>query len=1084
MQTMQASLANKVLGLQTVHLGGQCLQIPAAGSLSVEVAGGQARMPPASAGSSLNYGSSFAGEKVYWESMNGWTSPSTLTSKVSIRAEIAQSDSPVKVNIETPTGKQTVLRYHRPDGDYKGWGLHVWGDSMVKTSWDEALTPAGEDTYGVFWNISATPGGKTVDFLVHKGDWKDCSGALDVDETSAAWLVSERSTIFVEEPNIAELPQGNLDLAKALWVTADTIAWDADVANGTYTLYTSKMASLTITGSGVEGADVIIPLKEDPAGLSAAVKEKFPHIANYKALTLPSTVAVSPLLKSQLAVGLVDASETPVDATGIQLPGVLDDLFSYDGPLGITFLEDAISLHIWAPTAQSVCVLLFDDPSGGEPVDHIALQEEKGVWSTKGPSSWKGKYYLYEVKVFHPSTGRLETGLGVDPYARGLSANGERTLIVDLNEETLKPVGWNTLQEVKPQFEAFNDISILELHIRDFSASDQTVNPATRGGYLAFAEKDTAGVRHLKSLAAAGLTHVHLLPCYDFASVNERKETWKSVDDALLVTFAPDSEEQQAAVVDIQNEDAFNWGYDPANWGVPDGSYASDPDGPVRTKEFRTMVQALNNMGLRVVLDVVYNHTHGSGPFNRQSVLDKVVPGYYLRRNTDGAVENSTCMNNTASEHYMMNRLVVDDLVHWAKEYKVDGFRFDLMGHLMKSTMINAKEAIRSLTIEKDGIDGSKIYLYGEGWDFGEIARNQRGVNASQANLAGTGIGSFNDRIRDTALGGSPFGDPQQQGFLTGLLLQPNEIDQGDLDAQARALAATTDWIKLGLAGNLRSYSFINYEGNKVKGGEVVTHDGVPVAYASSPEEVVNYVSAHDNETLFDAIMLKTAREVPLEERCRINHLATSLIALQQGVAFFHAGDDMLRSKSLDRDSYNSGDWFNKLDFSYQSNNYGVGLPPEGKNGEKWKLLGPLLADPSLKPGSTEILAAVANLRELLSIRYSTPLLRLRTAEDIQARVEFLNSGPASLPGVIVMCVRDDHGVPSIDPNFQKLVAIFNARPDVMKLSLPLLEGSALQLHPVQVFGADGRVKLSTFSNGVFEVPPRTTAVFVEPRRT
>lgn len=229
----------------------------------------------------------------------------------------------------------------------------------------------------------------------------------------------------------------------------------------------------------------------------------------------------------------------------------------------------------------------------------------------------------------------------------------------------------------------------------------------------------------------------------------------------------------------------------------------------------------------------------------------------------------------------------------------MDGFRFDLMGHLMKKTMLRAKAALQSLTLEEDGVDGAKIYLYGEGWDFGEIANNGRGVNASQQNLAGTGIGSFNDRIRDTAMGGSPFGDPLQQGLLTGLSLQPNELDQGDEQSMARHLASTTDWIRLGMAGNLKDYVFTDHRGEEVKGGEVLTHDGVPVAYASSPEDLINYVSAHDNESLFDVIMLKTSKDVSLEERCRINHMATSVVALAQGIPFFHAGTVRMRESQF-----------------------------------------------------------------------------------------------------------------------------------------------------------------------------------------
>eukprot|EP00271_Cylindrocystis_brebissonii_P021887 TRINITY_DN8144_c0_g1_i1.p1 TRINITY_DN8144_c0_g1~~TRINITY_DN8144_c0_g1_i1.p1 ORF type:complete len:1104 (-),score=220.70 TRINITY_DN8144_c0_g1_i1:358-3669(-) len=1022
-----------------------------------------------------------------------------------IIAETAKAAGAAVLEAGATQTLEALVHYYRRDGDYEGWGLHLWGDTPAGTAWDAPLKPAGEDKYGVFWKVPVAPGdgSQNVSFLVHRGDQKDCTGELPLSGGASAtgvvgevWLVADRSKLFSEEPDTSSLPQGNLDLAKAFWLTADTLAWNLDGDSVAYTLHASRDAALELTGKGVQGADISIPLELDPKGLPSLVKEKFPYIAHYSALKISdsaSPVDVAALLRGQLAISAADGAGVPLDATGVQIAGALDDLYAYEGPLGLDVDSgDKATLRVWAPTAQSVHLLVFNNPTGDEESERVAMHEEKGVWSVSGSAAgWKGRYYLYEVKAFHPTTGKVETGLGVDPYSRGLSANGERSLFVNLNDSELKPHSWDTLSSQKPHLEVFNDISILELHIRDFSISDKTLDPAVRGGYLAFSEQESAGVRHLKGLKEAGLTHIHLLPCFDFSSVNERKETWKTVDEALLGTYPPDSEEQQAAVVSIQNEDGFNWGYDPVNYGVPEGSYASDPDGAMRTKEFRSMVQAINGLGLRVVLDVVYNHTHGSGHYDRQSVLDKIVPGYYLRRNVEGYVENSTCMNNTASEHFMMDRLIVDDLLMWATQYKVDGFRFDLMGHLMKSTMMKAKDALQSLTLEKDGVDGSKIYIYGEGWNFGEVSGNQRGLNACQLNLAGSGIGSFNDRIRDTAMGGSPFGDPLQQGFLTGLLLQPNELDQGSPEQQAETLAATTDWIKVGLTGNLKDYSFTSYKGQKVKGSEVLTHDGVSVGYTASPEEVVNYVSAHDNETLFDVIMLKTASSVSLEQKCRINHMATSLIALQQGIAFFHAGDDMLRSKSLDRDSYNSGDWFNKLDFTYTSNNFGVGLPPKGKNGEKWPIMKRLLADPSLQVGPREIGAAVANLRELLQIRYSSPLFRLKSTEEVQARLEFLGAADGSQPlppGVIAMSLKGGEcpgaagqRLPPLDSNYSRIVVVFNARPEECSLDLQASLGDhSLTLHPVQASGSDAVVKTASFEGGVAVVPARTTAVFVE----
>ncbi|XVF23499.1 hypothetical protein REPUB_Repub13aG0044000 [Reevesia pubescens] len=896
------------------------------------------------------------------------------------------------------------------------------------------------------------------------------------------------SSMFFQLSSSSQL-QDSLLYSRAYWVTKTIIAWNVDVEDGSCYLYASKIAALSVTDDGIQGHDVEIKLEEDSSGLPPSVIEKFPHIRDYRAFKVPPVLDVKNLLKCQLAVAAFKSHGKCSNTTSLQLPGILDELFSYDGPLGAFYSVEAVSLYLWAPTAQAVNAHIYKDPVGGIPLEIIPLEETNGVWSTKGPKSWEGSYYLYEVSVYHPSTTQIEKCYANDPYARGLSSDGRRTLFVNLETDSLKPEGWDELADKKPDILSISDISIYELHIRDFSANDNTVHPDFHGGYMAFTLQDSAGVLHLKKLSYAGITHVHLLPTFQFAGVDDEKENWKNVDTKILDKLPPDSAEQQVQITAIQDDDAYNWGYNPALLGVPKGSYASDPNGPCRIIEFRKMIQALNHIGLRIVLDVVYNHLHASGPFDKDSVLDKIVPGYYLRRNMDGFIENSTCVNNTASEHYMVERLIIDDLLSWAINYKVDGFRFDLMGHIMKSTMVKAKDALCSLTKEKDGVDGSRIYIYGEGWDFGEVAKNGRGINASQFNICGTGIGSFNDRFRDAMLGGSPFGHPLQQGFITGLLLEPNGHDHGTKAVERAMLASAKDHIQVGMAANLRDFVLTDFEGKERKGSEVFTYGGTPVAYALCPTETVNYVSAHDNETLFDIVSLKTPVEISVEERCRINHLTTTIIALSQGIPFFHAGDEMLRSKSLDRDSYNSGDWFNRLDFTYNSNNWGVGLPPKGKNENNWPLIQPRLADPSFKPQRSHILAAVENFTNVLHIRYSSPLFRLRTANAIQERVRFHNTGPSWVPGVVVMSIEDGNkGVPGLsqlDPIFSYIVAIFNACPTEASFISPTLRGRTLQLHPIQVMSTDEVVKNSSYeaSSGCFTVPPRTASVFVEPRK-
>lgn len=530
----------------------------------------------------------------------------------------------------------------------------------------------------------------------------------------------------------------------------------------------------------------------------------------------------------------------------------------------------------------------------------------------------------------------------------------------------------------------------------------------------------------------------------------------------------------------VADTDGFNWGYDPWHYTVPEGSYAAQPDGAARVKEFREMVQALGRIGLRVVMDVVYNHTSASGQ-NERSVLDRIVPGYYHRYNADGDIERSTCCENTASEHRMMEKLLVDSAVTWARHYKVDGFRFDLMGHHMKRNMLKLRAALDALTPQNAGVDGSKVYIYGEGWNFGEVANGARGENAIQRNMAGTGIGTFNDRLRDGARGGGPFSGLQEQGFLTGLWSDPNGTNQGSPEEQRNRLLQEMDWIRVGIAGNLAGYSFQDRFGNVVRGDQI-DYNGQPAGYTADPQEVINYVEAHDNETLFDAIQLKAAAGASMADRVRMQNLGLSLLAYGQGIPFFHAGAELLRSKSLDRNSYDSGDWFNKIDFSYQANNWGVGLPPARDNQGNWPVMAPLLANPALKPAPANIQRSLTHMWEALAIRRSSPLFRLRTAEAVQQRLRFYNTGPGQVPGVIAFTMADDDG--SVDHFFKLVAVVVNAQDEAVSLAVPQLAGHPLRLHPFHLFSTDPVVKTARFTSatGTFNVPARTAAVFVVPR--
>ena len=869
--------------------------------------------------------------------------------------------------------------------------------------------------------------------------------------------------------------------ARAHWVTRDTILWlVGGSSSGTYRLHYDPAGALRLGASGVEGG-MSVPLRLVGSMPDPTILRKFPHLAGYAVFKLDADVIelVPAMLKGQVVVAAYDGLGQVSETTALQIAGVLDDLYTYNGPLGITYDHGIPTLRVWAPTAQSVALWLFVDSHSPHSERTIPMTHDPltGVWSVTGAPDWTGRFYVYDIDVFVGTTDRIEKNLVTDPYSVSLATNSRRSQIVNLDSPELIPAGWRQLRKLR--LDAPDDIVLYELHVRDFSINDMTVSSAHRGTYRAFTETSSDGMRHLKALAQAGLTHIHLLPVFDHAVIDEDRTTHATVDIELLGSYPADSAAQQAAVMAIREEDGYNWGYEPYHFTTPEGSYATDPDGATRTREFREMVKALSDIGLRVVMDVVYNHTHASGQ-SGHSVLDRIVPGYYHRLNpTTGAVETSTCCQNTATEHAMMEKLMVDSLVTWAKVYKVDGFRFDLMGHHMVDNMSKARDTLRALTVEQDGVDGSTIYLYGEGWNFGEVVNGARGANATQTNMAGTGIGTFSDRLRDAVRGGGPFNGLQEQGFATGLWYAPNGIDQGPPEWQRARLLALADQIRLGLAGNLQQYEFVGFAGTIVS-GKTIDYNGQPAGYALEPREVITYVEAHDNDTFFDAIQLKAPIIATLEQRVRMQNLGASLVLLAQGIPFLHAGQDMLRSKSLDRNSYNSGDWFNRLDWSYASNNWGVGLPP-GENERNWPIMRPLLGNPALRPGKPDILSAVNHVREMLRIRKSSSLFRLRTAAAIKARLEFLDTGPEQLPALIVMRLQNIKGEL---PNeaYTQIVVVFNAAFSVRTFAAPSLRGIELLLHPIQATSYDRVVRTAEFDSptGMFVIPAQTTAVFVE----
>ncbi|MCX5003377.1 pullulanase-type alpha-1,6-glucosidase [Streptomyces sp. NBC_00638] len=956
---------------------------------------------------------------------------------------------------------KAVLHYHRADGDYTGWGLHTWTGAATPTDWTKPLEPVRTDAYGAVYEVPLAEGATSLSYILHKGDDKDLPTDQSLDLTAnghEVWLLNGQEKYLLPQPagSAAAL---DLTTSKAVWIDRNTVAWNGSEAAVSTQLLSSRDGSIAVKDGALTSDDERW-LRLNKTTLTDAQKARFPHLKAYTAWSVDprDRDRVRPALGGQLVASQRAANGAVLAATGVQIAGALDDLYdAKSARLGPVFRDGVPTLSVWAPTAQSVSL----DLDGST----VAMKRGSatGVWSVTGKRSWANKPYRYVVKVWAPTVRKVVTNKVTDPYSVALTTDSKRSLVVDLDAKSLAPSGWSSLK--KPKAVPLKDAQIQELHIRDFSVADKTVPAKDKGTYRAFTDRSSDGSKHLRKLAASGTSYVHLLPAFDIATIPERKADQQTTD-CDLASYAADSEKQQECVAKTAAKDAYNWGYDPYHYTVPEGSYATDPDGTRRTVEFRDMVKSLNEDGLRVVMDVVYNHTAASGQADT-SVLDRIVPGYYQRLLADGSVANSTCCANTATENAMMGKLVVDSIVTWAKEYKVDGFRFDLMGHHPKANILAVRKALDALTLAKDGVDGKKIILYGEGWNFGEVADDARFVQATQKNMAGTGIATFSDRARDAVRGGGPFdSDPGIQGFASGLYTDPNSSTGNGTPAEQKArLLHYQDLIKVGLTGNLAGFRFTDSAGKEVKGSEV-DYNGQPAGYADAPGDALAYADAHDNESLYDALTFKLPATTGAADRARMQVLAMATATLSQGPSLSQAGSDLLRSKSLDRNSFDSGDWFNAIHWNCQDGNgFGRGLPPATDNASKWPYAKPLLT--SVKVGCGQIDSASAAYQDLQRIRTGENVFSLSTAGQVQSQLSFPLSGKDETPGVITARLGD-------------LVIVFNATPEKQEQAVGSLAGKAYALHPVQASGADSIVKSSSYAEktGTFAVPGRTVAVF------
>jgi pullulanase-type alpha-1,6-glucosidase len=979
-----------------------------------------------------------------------------------------------------------VIHYHRADGAYTGWGLHDWSGAATPTQWSAPLQPSGQDAFGLTFTVPLAQGATSLSYILHNGDTKDLPDDQSLQFSAngrEVWILSGQEGYLLPEPKGSTL-DADLTKSQAQWVDGTTVAWKRPVVAGEHEqLVYAPSGDISVVNGDLSDQGHWLRLNPVAGGLTAAQLAKHPVLAGYSAFTIdPRDVGrVKDALKSQLIATARDANGYLTYATGVQIPGVLDALYAgaAKAHLGPVFTDGTPTLSVWAPTAQSVKLELFDDaaPAAKPTLVPLRYDAATGVWSVAGDHDWTGKYYLYQVTVWAPSVQKIVVNAVTDPYSLSLSADSARSQIVDLADPKLTPASW--VSTPAPAAIPAARQQIQELHVRDFSVADSSVPAADRGTYLAFTDSTSLGMQHLKALAASGVTTVHLLPTFDFSSVPEAKAN-QATPPCDLASYPADSDQQQACIAKTAATDGYNWGYDPWHFTVPEGSYATDPNGTARIVQFRQMVAALHAAGLRVVLDVVYNHTSASGQ-DPHSVLDQLVPGYYQRLSASGVVTTDSCCADTAPEHAMMDKLIVDSVSTWAAQYHVDGFRFDLMGLDPKQTMLDVQSSLARLTPGTAGVDGKSLYLYGEGWNFGTVANNARFVNASQVNMAGTGIGTFNDRLRDAVRGGGPFdADPAIQGFASGLYTDPNgDPVNGTSAGQKAGLLHAQDLIEVGLTGNLKGYQFTDSVGNQVTGAQI-DYNGSPAGYAADPADAITYVDAHDNETLYDALAYKLPAATSMSDRLRMQVLGLATTALSQSPGFALAGSDMLRSKSFDGNSFDSGDWFNAIHWDCATGGgMGLGLPSAAGNSSKWLFAKPLLADTALRPDCAAIAQASDMYEDLLKVKQSTPFLSLGTAASIQAHLSFPLSGSQETPGVITMELSGA----GVDPRWKSVTVVFNATPQSQVQTVAALAGTAQQLYPALASGADQVVKGSSFdaSTGTFTVPARTVAVFVRP---
>lgn len=716
---------------------------------------------------------------------------------------------------EIPDGCKQLVIHWNYTGDITKAAFWAWSDSASGQGY-----PVEEDDFGCVAIINVPESTQQVGFIA----CYNCSttsgtswigGTKDVDSDRYVDMDAERVVIYLKrgDANIYYRNDGGTLQTMKEFKMAELI--DFDIIRYTITpatMLTSKDQIKIYDGDREIGVKAVTNLNEEADSAELRVTE---------ALDLSKTYEIEIEgygRKSIIPTEVFDTYDFVHD-------------YTYDGDdLGAVIHGDNTTFKVWAPTASKVVLNLFTSGHEGTAYKTVEMQKgERGVWSYT-EACGHGTYYTYTV------TTAVGTNEATDPYAKSAGCNGNRSMVIDLS--LTDPQNWSDSYTLGTT--CYTDAVIWEVHVRDFS--NKIASSQYKGKYLAFTERgltNSAGAAvGMDYLINLGITHVHLLPVYDYATVDEAN---------------PDS--------------SFNWGYDPKNYNVPEGSYSTNPyDGTVRVNEYKQMVQALHDAGIGVIMDVVYNHTYSS-----DSSFNRIVPYYYYRYDSKGENSNASgCGNDTASERYMYRKFMVDSVTYWASEYNLDGFRFDLMGLHDLETMQQIEEAVHA--INPDAI------IYGEGWTMGSTTdgsaqANQTNIDKVKPTNGATGsISVFNDAIRD-GLKGSVF-EATSKGYISG------------------AYAANEEKVQFGISGGETSAA----------------------GWTVSNGMVINYMSAHDNNTLWDKLLLSNPNNT-VEERLAMNRLGAAILMISKGTPFWQAGEEMLRTKNGDENSYNSSDAINNIDW-------------------------------------------------------------------------------------------------------------------------------------------------------------------------